>query len=208
LDGRLLRPRAHFYHCLARELTPTCEAEASSLLRGECLTEDDIHDEILESISVGLYLGHDSFEEEAVGVGGDAAGGVGEELFGEAVGEEVDAGDEVGLEVGDVLEGGAVGHGADGIDGEALEGFCGAVLEGLVDGVVVAPAADGIEVLEGEADGVDVLVATGTAGVGGVAVEEFADGGGAGGVGLDCGDVGWWWRCGLAEDVLEEPGAA
>jgi len=38
-------------------------------------------------------------------------------------------------------------------------------LEGFVDGVVVAPAADGIEVLRGEADGGDVFVATGTAGV-------------------------------------------
>lgn len=78
------------------------------------------------------------------------------------VAEEFGAGEEGVFQAGDAGEGGAVGQAAAGVDGAVV--FLG------------APAADGVEVFEGEADGVHDVVATGADGFLAVGGEALADG--------------------------------
>src|SRR5947209_5046012 len=80
-----------------------------------------------------------------------SAQGVGQHLLGEVAGEQVLLGAEELLQLGGALERPAAGQGAGRVDGEGA--------------VLVAPAADRIEVLEGEAERVHAGVAGGAGGV-------------------------------------------
>ena len=131
---------------------------------------------------------------------GAAAEGVGEEFFGEAAVV-------VGAAGGDdeVFEGGQVGEG---FAGDELAGGGG---EGLA-AILVAPEAHGVEVFEGEAEGVHAVVAGGTEGLGavgfeGLAVGELAAVGGFA-AGVEGGDIGGSGGRGNAEDIVEDEEAA
>ena len=96
----------------------------------------------------------------------------------------------------DVLDRGAVGQEAGGIDG------------GGGAGPLLAPAADGVVIFQHEADGIDAAMATGAGGGLGVGGEQFAWCGAAVGVGGEGGHVLWRrWRW-HAEDVFQHPHAA
>ena len=148
-------------------------------------------------------------EGGAVGQGEGAAAGVGEEFLGEAFGDEVLVFQEDLAELLKGFEGGAVLEGAVFFDlgafgvGFALGDFF-AFAKGAIPG---AFAADGVEDFEGEAGGIDVVVAAGAGWVGSVFGELVAEGDGAADVGFDSGDAGWWRWDGAGEDVVEEPNA-
>lgn len=92
---------------------------------------DEGEEEVAEAffvVEVGL---DDLLDLGFFGVVGEAAGGVGEEFFGEALAEELDVVDEPGFEFAGVFELGSLGEGDGGVDG-------------LVDlGPLGSPAADG-----------------------------------------------------------------
>ena len=91
-----------------------------------------------------------------------AAEGEGEKFFGEGGGEEFGAEEESAFEAGDAIKLTAVGETAAGVDGVVV--FLG------------APTADGVEIFEGETDGVHHVVTTGAGGVFAVFGEALADG--------------------------------
>jgi len=149
----------------------------------------------------------------AIGIRRGGAGGVGEEFFGEAALDVGGLGEEELFEVFDVLEGAAVGELAGGIDGEGdfvlpdatVFDFGGGLVALLLAAVAITPAADDVEALQSEAGRVDLGVAAGAVFGGAVFGQNFADGAGATGVGLDAGNAGWgWWRR-LAEESLHHP---
>ena len=122
----------------------------------------DAEDEGGEAVVVGLGAAHDGAEGWGVGGGGAAAEGEGETFFGEGGGEEFGAEEESAFEAGDAIKLTAVGETAAGVDGVVV--FLG------------APTADGVEIFEGETDGVHHVVTTGAGGVFAVFGEALADG--------------------------------
>lgn len=82
---------------------------------------------------------------------------------------------------------------------------CGEFLSGFGGSIKVAVASDGVEGFEGEAGGIDFLMAA-CAGLRGLVFGELlTDGGCASGIGFDGTGVGrWWWGRG-ADDAFEEP---
>ena len=158
----------------------------------------------------------EGFDFGSVGEADGGAGGVDGELMEEIAGELAGVGGDEGFEVVDVLEGAAVEELAGGVHGGGdgvAEAVSGAVDAGdafsfFQTAIVGAPAAEDVEVFEGEADGIEAGVAGG-AGFGfGVEGEEIADGFGTANVGLDGGDAGGWRRWWLADEALHDPGAA
>jgi len=144
-----------------------------------------------------LFGGGDDFADGGGVVVFDAAAkGEGKEVFGEGSGEEFRMAEEGVFEAIDALELAVAGDGAGGIDGLIFD----------FDGT---PAAGGVVVFEGEADGVDGAVAAGAGGVGAMGGETFPHGeiGGHGGFreGRDGGGRGGGRG---AEDVLEDEDAA
>ena len=112
------------------------------LVRAEGVAEDDLFDEVAESVVVGGGLLEDLIDRRAIEGFHAAAAGIGEESVGEHVRELVLAFDEDGLELGDVAE-------------RLMGGEFAGRFDGHVFAVVGAPAADGIEVLQGESRWVD-----------------------------------------------------
>lgn len=132
-----------------------------------------------------------------------AAGAVGEELADEVAGEEIGAGvaDDLleAVEVRIRFTGGELAGGVDlGCGRFAVLGFW----------VGAAPATDGVEGFETEAQGVNLAMALGAGLVGAVLGETLANRRGAADIGIDRGhDIGWGrWRD--AEDVFTDPHAA
>src|SRR6201999_2538113 len=83
------------------------------------------------------------------------------------------------------------------------------VAAGSADGAVfVAPFADDVEALEGEAVAVHFFVATGAGGVAAMFVQLLADGGAAADVGLDGAGIGRRGRGDDAEELVHDEGAA
>lgn len=184
------------------------------------LEEGVLHDgvdEIAHAVAGGASGGEDVVEGATVREADGCAGGIDEQLLGEIAGDGgLFAGEQELLEVADVLEGGAVGEGASGIDGEGVvegEALAGEADAGFGLGfvssgpVALAPAAHDVETFEGEAGGIDFAVAGGAGGVGTVFVELLTDGDGAADVGFDGRDAGG--RGGFkAEDAFHDPDAA
>ncbi len=135
-----------------------------------------------EFIIVFLGEGGNFLEVGTVAIAGRGTSGVGEEVFGEGLGEEFLAGavDAFPLEdVGEFLPFGRVSGRVD--------------FGGIFSSTVFsAPKADGIVIFKGQAGGVDFLVA-GVAGFGvAVFVQLVADAGSPPDVGLDCRDIRRW----------------
>lgn len=176
-----------------------CGAGREGLFGLEGFGLGDFLDEVLEGVVMVGHAFGELVDERAVGNFEASAEGVGEEFFGEAAAESRGVGEEEFFEFGEGLELASVGEFAGGVDGFFDAGFVG------------APGAGGVEVLEAETEGVDLLVAT-VAGGAFVAVlfHALAEGEGFGaffiwldfpGVGRGRGDFG-------AEEVFEDPDAA
>ena len=149
-------------------------------------------------------------EGGAVGEGEGAAAGVDEEFLGEGARDEGFVFQEELAEFLEGFEGGAVFEGAVFFDVGAFGvGFAFGDLFAFAEGAIPgAFAADGVEDFEGEAGGIDVIVAAGAGWVGAVLGELIADGDGAADVGFDGGGAGWWWWNGAGENLVEDPDAA
>ena len=130
--------------------------------------------------------------------------------MGQGAGDEVVVFEEELAEFVEGLEGGAVFESAVLFDVGAFGvGFAFGDFFTLAEGAIPgAFAADRIKDFEGEAGGIDVIVAAGAGLLGAVFGELIADGDGATDVGFDSGDTGWRWRDGAGEDVVEDPDAA
>lgn len=133
---------------------------------------------------------HDSFIEGTYA----ATAGVSEEAVGEHFREEVFALNEDLFQTGYVVELLAAGEFAFGVD------------LGFFD--AVSPVADGVEVFEGKAEWVDLLMAAVAVGGFAVLTEQLADGLGSAHIGIDGGHVVRWWRRRCAEDVFEQENTA
>ena len=123
---------------------------------GEGFAGDDGEEEVVEGVAVFGGGFEDGLNFGFVGDGHLAAGGADEELGEEVLGNEIDRSPaQEFAQTGDVVEFLAAGHLALGIDFEAAFVF-------------FAPLADGVEVFQGKAEGVDVFVAAFAGGVGAV----------------------------------------
>ena len=150
-----------------------------------------------------LRDGDDRIDVFLVVEGKHATQGVGAEVFDEGLGDGVPVGEEQLLEAGGVLESTAVRQFARRIDGR----ICAGPGRDFLD---AAPLTDGVVVIPGEAEGVDLGVAGGAVRVLGVGRQLVAQGGlrALRGRGFDRGHVGGRGRGRLAEDGLTEPDAA
>ena len=182
--------------------------------------KDAALDEGVEEVADGVVVFgagvEEGFDFGAVGEADGGAGGVDGELMEEVAGELARVGGDEDFEVVDVVKGAAVEEFAGGVHGGG-DGVT-VTVSGAVDAgdslaffkaaIVGAPAAEDVEVFEGEADGIEPRVAGG-AGFGfGVEGEEIADGFGTANVGLHSGHAGRRWRWWLADEAFHDPGAA
>ena len=150
-----------------------------------------------------LRFGDDGVDVLLVVEGKYATQGVGAEVFDEGLGNGVPVGKEQLFEAGGVLEGTTVRQFARRVDGRVCAGPCRDFLD-------AAPLTDGVVVIPGEAEGVDLVVAGGAVRVLGVRRQLVAQGGlrALRGRGLDRRHIGGRGRGRLAEDGLTEPDSA
>src|SRR6478752_3560306 len=119
-------------------------------------------DEIAEAVAALAELGHEALNLRPIGSGGAPACGVGKHFACQRSDKLLAALDEDFLEVLDAIEFLAAGQLAGGID----RGF---------SGVAVAPLADGVEMLQREAEWIDLAMAVVAACVVAVLFELLAD---------------------------------
>ena len=184
-----------------------CDGRRSWELFGEeGFRGDDEVDEGAEGVFVFLKVGDGCVEVGLVRVTHFPSEGVGEELGCEAAEEKVFLGEELILKAGHAGEFGAVGHFGGGVDDGII--FADAAL--VAEAFLGSPFAGGVVVFEGEAEGVDFVVAAGALREFAVDGEALADGGfiDAGNLGGDLADVGNGEAGIGAEEVFEDPGAA
>ena len=132
-----------------------------------------------------------------------AAQAVGAKMLDEGAGKFVAVFEETLFELGGILEGTAIGHFSASIDHRVIA-------DASYDLLMRAPLADGVVVVPGEAERIEVRVAGGAVRVVAMSFDFLAQGrfGALRRRGLDGRDVGWrrWW-C-FAENDLAEPHAA
>ena len=156
------------------------------------------------------------FDEFAVSELRFYTGGVGKQFLEDVSGDLVGVGEEDPFVFINIRKRLAIGgYAADFDVGTSVNGTAG--VGGNVDGaglgfdgraVELAEAADGVERLEGEARGIDVLVTRVARREGAMFVELLADGGRAADVGFDRGNIRWRGRRGFADQMFEYPLAA
>ena len=162
---------------------------SDSLVLEEALAGDDGLDEIPEAfILAGPFLG-DLVDARAVAAVVFTADGIGEQLLGQATGE------------GFVLQANQLPE-----LGVRFEALAARELTGGVyfqfTGVLIAPSADGVVVLQGEARRVDLVVTLGASGVRPVFDQLFPQGGRAANVWFNSRHVIWRWRRGIAQEFV------
>lgn len=117
-------------------------------------------------------------------------------------------GDHMAFEVGDIVERCSVGESACCVDWGAGFGLGFAFCVGGLDGIVVAPLADGIEVFENESGRIEFAMAPCAAVLAGVGLHKIADGFRPAGVWSDCRDGGRRRRGWIVQNVFEDPFAS
>lgn len=166
---------------------------------------DDEVDEGTESAVVFLHVGNGGVEESFVRVSHFATQGIGEHFSGEAAKEEIFFFKKLALKAGDAHEFGAVGHLGGGVDDGIVLTNAAFVAKSFLE----AEFAGGIVVLEREAEGIDLVVASRALRELAVDGEALPDGGlvDTGNFGSDLTDV-FDRETGVgAKEVFENPGA-
>lgn len=173
-------------------------------------------EQILGAVALGGAGVQEAFDFGTIGEANGGSRGVDGELVQKVAGEGAGIGGEERLELADVLEGAPVGELAAGVNsgGEGVaELVSGAVQAGdgiafLQSAIASAPPTEHVEVFQGEAVGIELGMAGGTALGLRMQGEEIADGFCAADVGFDGGNTGGRRRRGLAKKAFCYPGAA
>lgn len=151
----------------------------------------------------------DGLEGGTVGEGEGTTAGIDEEFLGQGAGDEILVLEDDFAELLEGLEARAVFEGAVLFDVGAFGvGFTFGDFFALAEGAIPRPfATDGVEYLESEAGGIDVVVTAGARFFRAVFRELIADGDRATDVGFDSRDARRWRGDGLGEDLIEKPDA-